>query len=154
MFIQRQPIFDAANMNDNIIEQAKQELLAIHANDRRAHFATDADALLAYHPDTFINVRDGAIRRMPRETIRESFKSYFENAEYHEWDDLEPPIVRIADDASIAWMIVRTRVRRKKTDASGIAQDEEFVYAGIMTYEHQDGRWVRTANVSTFEPRT
>jgi hypothetical protein len=31
--------------NEDIIEQAKQELLAIHAHDRQAHFATDADAL-------------------------------------------------------------------------------------------------------------
>lgn len=142
------------NTHDSTIEKARQELLAIHAGDRRAHFSTDADALLAYHPDTFINVRDGAIRRMPRETILENFKNYFENAEYHEWDDLEPPIVRIADDASIGWMIVRTRSRRKKIDDTGNAQQEEFVYAGIMTYEKRDGRWIRTANVSTFEPRT
>lgn len=143
---------NVSKTNDTMIAQARQELLAIHAHDRRAHFATDADALLAYHPDTFINVRDGAIRRMPRETIRENFKTYFANAEYHEWDDLEPPVIQIAQDASIAWMIVRTRSRRTKTDDLGNAQQEEFVYAGIMTYEKREGQWIRTANVSTFEP--
>ncbi len=145
---------NAPNTQNSTLDKARQELLAIHANDRRAHFATDADALLAYHPDTFINVRDGTIRRMPRDTIRQNFKNYFENAAYQEWDDLEPPIVQIAQDASIAWMIVRTRSRRTKTDDSGNVQQEEFIYAGIMTYEHKDGRWIRTANVSTFEPKT
>jgi len=31
-------------------------------------------------------------------------------------------------------------------------KEEKFVYAGIMTYEKRDGRWVRVANVSTAEP--
>ncbi len=29
--------------------------------------------------------------------------------------------------------------------------DVEFVYAGIMLYEKHDGKWLRVANVSTFE---
>jgi hypothetical protein len=30
-------------------------------------------------------------------------------------------------------------------------QEEKFVYAGIMTYEKRENRWVRVANVSTAE---
>jgi len=59
--------------------------------------------------------------------------------------------VQVAQDTSIAWMITRTKVRRTYIDGTGSDREQEFVYAGIMTYENQDGRWVRTANVSTFE---
>jgi hypothetical protein len=48
-------------------------------------------------------------------------------------------------------MIVRTRIRRVQKNASGEEKEEKAVYAGIMTYEKRDGRWVRVANVSTFE---
>jgi len=133
------------------IERAKQELLVIHANDRKAHFATDADALVASHAESFIDVRNGVIHYIPREDVRQNFAHYFRNATYDEWDDLEPPIVQVAQDTSIAWMITRTKVRRTYIDGTGSDREQEFVYAGIMTYENQDGRWVRTANVSTFE---
>ena len=133
------------------LEREKEELLRIHADDRKAHFATDADALIAHQADTFIYVGNGAVVEMPREAMRQDFGEYFRNATYDEWDDLLPPIVRIANDASIAWMITRTKVRRKQADASGVKNEREFIYAGIMTYEKRDGRWVRTANVSTFE---
>lgn len=79
------------------------------------------------------------------------FEDYFKNAKYYEWDDLESPIVRISNDASMAWMIVRTKVRRNQKMASAELQEGSFVYAGIMTYEKQRGKWVRVANVSTLE---
>ena len=80
------------------------------------------------------------------------FTQYLRNAKYYEWDDVEEPIIRISNDSSMAWMITRTRVPRVQTKADGAEQEEKFVYAGIMTYEKRDGRWLRVANVSTFEP--
>jgi hypothetical protein len=51
----------------------------------------------------------------------------------------------------MGWVITRVRVRRTQKDATGAGKEAGFVYAGIMTYEKRDGRWVRVANVSTFE---
>jgi ketosteroid isomerase-like protein len=132
-------------------EQARQELLALHADDRRAHFATDAAALVARQAESFVYVGDGAIQRIARDDMRQTFEQYFKNATYYEWDDLEPPIVQVSQDGSLGWMITRTKVRRTQADESGAAHEREFIYAGVMTYEKRDGRWVRTANVSTFE---
>jgi len=77
------------------------------------------------------------------------FTDYFKNAKYYEWGDLEPPIIKISKDASMAWMIVRIKVRRTQKQASGEEKERTFVYAGIMTYEKQNRKWVRIANVST-----
>jgi hypothetical protein len=46
---------------------------------------------------------------------------------------------------------VRTRIRRVQKKPDGTEKEEKAVYAGIMTYEKRDGRWVRVANVSTAE---
>ena len=40
------------------------------------------------------------------------FSGYFRGAKYYEWNDVEEPIVRISNDASMGWMITLTRVRR------------------------------------------
>lgn len=140
-----------SGMNSSLVEQAKQELLAIHAGHRKAHFDTDAEALIADRAETFIRVRNGAVQQVTQDATRQDFEQYFQNATYYEWDDLEPPIVRVAQDGSLAWMITRTKVRRTQTDESGEEQEQAFVYAGIMTYEKREGQWIRTANVSTFE---
>lgn len=52
----------------------------------------------------------------------------------------------------MAWMITRVSVRRVQKEATGVEREQKFIYAGIMTYEKKDGKWVREANVSTFEP--
>ena len=133
------------------LEKEKAELLRIHKADREAHFKTDVDALLENSPEEFISVGRGKINRSSKEDARKMFTGYFRDAKYYEWDDLEEPIIRISNDASMAWMITRTRVRRVQKKADGAEQEEKFVYAGIMTYEKRDGRWVRVANVSTTE---
>jgi hypothetical protein len=42
-------------------------------------------------------------------------------------------------------------VRRRQKDAAGVEKERKFIYAGIMTFEKKAGKWVRVANVSTFE---
>jgi hypothetical protein len=133
------------------LEKEKAELLRLHQQDRRAHFQTDVDLLLARHPEEFIAVRDGKIYRPKKADTRKMFTESFKGANYFEWDDLEPPIIRISNDGSLGWIIVRLKVRRMKKDAAGAEKEEKFVYAGIMTYEKRDGGWIKTANVSTFE---
>jgi hypothetical protein len=133
------------------LEKEKAELLRIHKSDREAHFKTDVDKLLADSPEEFIAVGRGKINRSSKDDARKMFTGYFRDAKYYEWDDVEEPIIRISNDASMAWMITRTRVRRVQKKADGAEQEEKFVYAGIITYEKRDGRWVRVANVSTAE---
>jgi hypothetical protein len=127
------------------------ELLRRHALGREAHFRTDASLLVADGAEEFISVSGGRVSRIKPEEQRAFFTGYFKDAVYHEWDDVEPPIVRVSDDGTMGWVITRTRVHRTQKDAAGKETETRFVYAGIMTYEKRAGRWVRVANVSTFE---
>src|SRR3954466_3940565 len=133
------------------LEKEKAELLRIHKSDREAHFMTDVDRLLENSPEVFISVGRGEINRSSKEDAHKMFTGYFKDAKYYEWDDLEEPIVRVSNDASMAWMITRYKVRRVQKQADGTEKEQKFVYAGIMTYEKRNGRWIRVANVSTFE---
>lgn len=109
------------------------------------------DLLLSDAGEEFISVSGGRVSRITPAEERAFFTDYFKDAAYQEWDDLEPPIVRVSADGTMGWVITRLRVRRTQKDASGAPKEARFVYAGIMTYEKRDGRWVRVANVSTFE---
>jgi D-serine deaminase-like pyridoxal phosphate-dependent protein len=133
------------------LEREKAELLEIHKEDRRAHFSTDVELLLSRSSEDFITVSEGKVYRVKTAESKAMFDEYFKDAAYQEWDDLEPPIVRVSNDASMAWMIVRTKVSRTQKNSMGQVKKESFVYAGIMTYEKRDGKWVRVANVTTLK---
>jgi hypothetical protein len=152
MLMMAAPTLLAQERSSIDLEKEKAELLKVHRADREAHFRTDVALLLERTQDEFIYVGEGKIHRSKKSDDRKQFEEYFRDARYYEWDDLEPPIIRISKDASMAWMIVRIRVRRTQKDASGTERESKFVYAGIMTYEKQNGKWMRVANVSTFEP--
>lgn len=130
--------------------QARAALLDILADGRRAHFATDAQLMMAHDAEHVLVVREGEISATSRaETLPRAIEN-FRGATYQEWDYIEQPIIRIADDASIAWVISRVRVRRTVRMPDGSEEAEQFIYAGLDTFEPRDGVWVRTANVSTF----
>jgi hypothetical protein len=132
-------------------EKEMVELLRLHKSDREAHFRTDVELLQRSAPEEFITVSDGKIHRVSKAGERKHFADYFNGAKYHEWDDVEEPIIRVSKDGSMAWMITRIRVRRTQKNARGMEAEQKFIYAGIMTYEKRDGKWMRVANVSTFE---
>ena len=125
-------------------------LLDILAEMRRAHFATDVELLLAHDADPLLVVREGEIKPCSRAEMVTRFTNSFRGAAYHEWDYVEQPIIRLAEDASIAWVISRVRVRRTVRLPEHTTEEERFVYAGLDTFEWRAGSWVHTVNVSTF----
>jgi hypothetical protein len=128
------------------------ELLRIHAQDRQAHFGLDVDSILEHQGEPFVTVGNGRIDEASRAEVAAHFTRYFAGAAYFEWDDLEPPRIQVSEDATLAWMIVRNRVRRSQALPDGTVSQRQFVYAGLMGYARRAGQWWRIANVSTFTP--
>lgn len=132
-------------------EHALAVLRQIVEDGRTAHMTTNVDLLLAHQADPMLVINAVSIAYVTRAETLERFTRVFAGAVYQQWDFLEPPIIRLAHDASVAWVISRVRVRRTKTQADGSVAQEAFTYAGLDTYELRDGVWLKTANVSTFE---
>ena len=130
---------------------AKDELLAIHQADRKAHFARDADALVANVAPEFLQVYDGKIHRISRDDLRKRFVNYFQGAEFVAWDDLEPPVIEVSPDGKMGWMAVRLKVTIRKADAAGSKIAEDTIMSWISTYEKHDGIWQHVANATTIE---
>jgi hypothetical protein len=131
-------------------EAERESLLAILESDRQAHLETDAQRLVSNLADTLIDVADGEIERESRGDVEKSFASYLEGAEYHAWDDVVPPIVRMSDDLSMAWVARKVRVERDEPDGQGGMRRTRFTAAWIATYEKRASAWKMTAVASTF----
>ncbi|MFA6956186.1 MAG: hypothetical protein WC538_09965 [Thermoanaerobaculia bacterium] len=132
-------------------EDDRRALREIHEKVVKAHVETNVGAILENQGDRFVTASNGAISTMTKAEIEAFFTRYFRGAKYHEYTTLEEPVIHVSDDGSMAWVMVRTRVRRTQT-IDGVAKDRNFVYAGVMMYEKRDGVWKGVGNVSTFEP--
>ena len=139
-------------------KKAEGELLALHQADRRAHFDHDINGLLRNLGGELLDVRDGKINHLSREDVRKKFVEYFQSAQFTAWDDLEPPIVRVSDDGSMGWMIVRVRITytekesSTEKDSSGKKAVHDDTMAWMSVYEKREGHWTMTAVTSTTAP--
>ena len=130
-------------------ELEKYDLIRRHIQDRRAHFEKDIPTLLSGMAAEHLNVRDGRIRTQSKAAAQEQFAAYFDHVtEFLHWDDLQPPIIQISQDGTMAWMINQIRLRYRTIDN----EETDTTCAWLMVYEKQDGAWTAVANASTFSP--
>ena len=83
----------------------------IHTADRKAHFEINVELILAPIPDSYLDVRDGTGANISRQQISDIFTDSFVGTTYHKWDDMEPPVIHISADGTMAWMVDRVKVR-------------------------------------------
>lgn len=134
------------------LEKERAALLAQHKLDREAHFKRDAGALVSSFAAETIYVRDGRVETRTRQENLQRVEKYFASAEFKEWDDMIPPVVRVSPDGKMGWMIVKLKGRYIQRGENGEKSTEEFVCAWLSTYEKQGSKWVHVANASTFQP--
>ena len=133
------------------VEAEKIALLRIHLIDTHAHMENDVPALMETIPEDFIYVGDGRVSRQSRDEIRDFFTGYLDGTEYEKYEDLLVPHAEVSADGTMGWVISRQAVTRTEPDGEGETRTRSFTYAGIMTYEKIGRKWMKVANVSTFE---
>jgi ketosteroid isomerase-like protein len=134
------------------VEAEKIELLRIHLADIQAHRDGDVAVLMQTISEDFVSVADGRVDRPARDEIRNHFTAYLAGASYEAYEDLMVPHAEVSSDGTMGWVVSRIRVVRNEPDPAENMRTRDFTYAGIMTYAKVDGRWLKTANVSTFAP--
>jgi len=133
------------------LEAEKIALLRIHLIDKHAHMENDVPALMETIPEEFIYVGEGQVSRQTRDEIRDFFTGYLDGASYEKYEDLQVPHAEVSTDGTMGWVISQFEVTRTEPDGEGGTRTRSFTYAGIMTYEKIDGKWMKVANVTTFE---
>lgn len=130
---------------------ARDELAALAAQARDAHLNRDAALMVSVFADDMVAISRGEVRRASRDSDRERFEAYFGSVDFLAWDDLEPPVITLSDDGSMATVRVRKLVRvRPRGQADAPVSETRFAW--LEVWRRVDGRWEMTANVSTNVP--
>ncbi len=125
------------------------ELRQVLESNRAAHLSVDASMLVAHLADSVISVDAGAVFVQTREEIEDSYRAYFEGATYRAWEDIDPPVIAIATDGSLASVTRRVRVDREGPRFGGRLARVQFVAAWTATYEPDGDTWKMTSVTST-----
>ncbi len=121
------------------------ELLQLHDVQRRAHFSRDARLLVSIIANDYMEVSKGKIVKPGKEQLLKRFQQYFDSVSFIEWDDIEPPVIRVSDDATMASMLVNKRVRL--TTQNG--KEEITVFAWSASFRKEKEQWRLTSIAST-----
>src|SRR5688572_8083091 len=108
--------------------------------------------MIAEFSDDFISIAHGKINTPARQANLERLQKYFNNSTFIEWDDISPPVVRVSDDASLAYVIVNKKVRLMAKQANGTEVQGTEVFAWVSIYRKINGEWKLVTVVSTNTP--
>jgi hypothetical protein len=128
------------------------ELFDAHNQARADHFNRDAGAMVFGFADDFTNIANGKVQKPAREASLARFKNYFASSTFLEWDDITAPVIKVSDDATMAYVIVHKKVRLLTKDAGGTSHEETEIFAWMATYRKIGGQWKLTAVASTNTP--
>ncbi|KAB2881499.1 hypothetical protein F9K33_00135 [bacterium] len=131
------------------LQAEKQKLLSLHEKARTAHFDKNVTGFLTEQADDFMNIQNGDIKRPTRDEREKRIQAYFDRVKFETWDDVEPPVIVISDDATLANTFVKKLVVLKLKDDSGKPILDTTHFAWTTTYKKFDGNWQLIAVTST-----
>jgi hypothetical protein len=77
-------------------------------------------------------------------------QAYLDRSTFIEWDDITPPVIRMSDDGSMAFLLVHKRVRLLDKNDGG--KEKVEVFAWSTTFRKIAGKWKMTSVTSTRTP--
>lgn len=130
-------------------ETAKKEIIQLLQQERKAHFDRNVDLFVSEFADSMISVNKGNVSINTPAENKKRIEPYFARVKFIKWDDTAEPLIRISDDGSLAYAIIRKQVILTYPDTPGRSVYDTTDFAWTSIYRKQKGTWKIECNVST-----
>ncbi len=131
----------------------EQQLMRKHRLMMDAHYFEDPSLIAGAFGEQGVIVYEGEVAPTIGAETEASLTRRLMNRNHTRYDDLVRPIIRVADDGSLGWVIVQVRAEGVRFDANGDPSGPlDFTCAWIAMYEKVAGQWKMAGNVSNFKP--
>lgn len=121
----------------------------LHDQQQTAHLTHDAGLFASVFHDPITQANRGEIHQSSREDSQKRSQAYFDQVEFVAWEDITPPVIRVAQDGTMASILVHKRVHLAAEDAEGKRQEVETIFAWLESWEKLNGEWQLMMVVST-----
>jgi len=123
------------------IELEKQELLQRHQELLRAVRQGDLDAWLALETEDFVECSEGKIRESSVSERRAQRSLWLGSLAIQRYEDTSDPVVEVANDGSLAWLITRIHLVGTKKDENGVETAIDSFEPWVELYRKVQGEW-------------
>src|SRR5688572_31879008 len=82
------------------------QLLRLHERSLEAHRRSDAAMLVGDAPDDFLVVSRGSVNTVTRAQMLQGMSGYLGSTTFTRYEDLRPPVVKVSQDGTLAWVAV------------------------------------------------
>ncbi len=131
---------------------ARADLLELHRDVLRFHLEKDVDGWLARERDVQILGSRGQLIFPTKPQRRAQRQGYLGRTEFSVYRDLRPPVVRLADDLSLGWLLAEVEVEGVQQTADGEAPFS-WQWAWVELFERsKESEWIWVGNVSNARP--
>lgn len=143
-------IFHACTDNNGFDRQKETDAIkSLLQQERKAHFDRNTEMFMSEFADSMISVNKGKVSKATAEENKKRIGSYFGSVRFIKWDDVAEPIIRLADDGSLAYAIVQKQVILSRVDSIGKSFIDTTDYAWVSVYRKHKGEWKVECNAST-----
>jgi len=132
-------------------EKDRKTILEMLTTERKAHFDRNVEMFIGEFADSMISVNRGVVSAPTKTEHKERIGKYFGSVQFIKWDDTAEPIIRFADDGSLAYAIIQKDVILTYPDSAGKAFYDTTHYAWSSIYRKFNGEWKVECNISTNE---
>ena len=133
--------------------RARTELLEMHSDALRFHLEDDVDGWLqGERPIQLVASRGQLV--FPTHAARQARRErYLGMTDFSIYRDMVPPVVRLADDLSMGWLMAQVEIEGTQQTAEGEASFRS-VWSWIELFERTaEGDWIWVGNVSNAQPQ-
>ena len=125
------------------------ELLRLHKQHQTAHLTYNAELFIESFAEKLPQLQKGRVLTGTKAENLARFKKYFSSYKFLEWEDINPPIIKISKDGTLATKIVEKRVRGTYKNEKGDEETDHTVFAWLEVWEKIGGKWKVSAVAST-----
>ncbi len=129
----------------------EEELLDLHKQVIDAHLNKDVGFFTKNIADDYFSVSRGEYNNPSKEEITNMFTNYFGSTDFKVYKDLMEPVVKVSDDGSLGWTIVKVKIEAERKVEDKMHQINH-VWTWITLYKSENNVWIRMGEVSSSKP--
>ena len=127
----------------------RDELMRLHKEHQKAHLTYDAELFVKSFGENLTQIQRGQVKTNTKEENLKRFENYFANYKFIEWEDINPPVIKISKDGTLATVIVEKRVRGTYKNEKGEEEKDHSIFAWLEVWEKIEGKWKIVTIAST-----
>jgi hypothetical protein len=127
----------------------RAQILRLYEATRQAHLRRDPVGFVAADADTIINISDGAVQVVSRDSAIAHLRRYVADRAFTEATDIEPPQIQVSSDGKFAWLIGHVMVRGTRTRPDSGPAPFAFRAAWVDLWRKTSGEWRIVAHANT-----